>query len=297
MKKQAIKTITLLIISLLLCSCTNQHTNESETSVSPATITDTSGPTPTPHLDIPAEEQLIQCYTDALSKLTDSAILSSTYNNFESSSSGSGVEIIINMSDGKTLKTTAFYFPDSKEWQVASILNHDNSHSYCIPGVTSDIKLLSKYDFYDYTTDKKIPIEQFTNPYTLGKMKFQFSADWKKVKGNKKQFIFRDNKKLYTISVFTSKAPIKSIDKIWRLLSTRYDSYSLKDESSLKIGGKKAKQWKFSYEQGLDSYEAMTTMVIYKQNAYFIMWISQFGLEQFNSPAYESLLENITWKK
>ena len=295
MKKKKFKIISVvLVITILFCSCGAEENNETKTASATPLITQT--PTPTPHLDIPNEQQLIQCYTDALAKLTDSSIVSSSYENYESDTNDPSIDIVTNI-DGKTLSISAFYLSTSQKWTVVSVKNKENSHSYYIPEITSDMKLISKYEYFDYNTDKKIPVEQFTDSYSLGKMDFRFSSDWIKTKDTDKQYIFQDNKKLYFISAMVSKAPYKSMDKIWNALSTSYDNYTLIDKSSLKVGGKKAKQWKFTYDQGLTTYEAMTTMIINKSNVYLFIWMSQVGLGQYDCPAYTALLESVTWDK
>ena len=290
MKKKIITMISAtLVVAALLCSCGAEENNKAEIASSTPVIAQT--PTPTPHLDIPNEQQLIQCYTDVLAKLTDSSIVSTTYEKYEPNDSDSRINIIAKMDDGKTIDISAWYF-DNEKWNISLIKNMDNEHSYYLP---DDLKLIR--DLYDYDTDNKIPKEQFTDSYRLGKMDFQFSSDWIKTKDTDKQYIFQDNKKLYFVSAMVSKAPYKSMDKIWNALSTSYDNYTLIDKSSLKVGGKKATQWKFTYDQGLTSCEAMTTMIINKSNVYLFIWMSQFGLGQYDCPAYTALLESVTWDK
>lgn len=240
---------------------------------------------------IPNEPQLIQCYTDALADLTNSSIASSTYENMKQESDGTYIEIRIKMNDGKLLNISAKYDTDNQKWDVYLINDYKKKIPYYVPD-----ELESSIDLYDYNTDKLKHKIHSKDSYQVKKMKFQFSSDWTHGKTKNIPCIFHDKKSLYSISVYTQKIQNESADFLWSIYSTLFDDYKLQMQFSLKVGGREAKQWKFSYTSDSKLSENMITIITYKKTAYFIQWQSKFGFGQYESPEYEALLKSVTWK-
>ena len=143
---------------------------------------------------------------------------------------------------------------------------------------------------------KSDPTFSPVNSYQVYKMKFQFSSDWTHSKTEKIPYIFQDKNNLYSISVYKEKIQNESADDLWSTYSTSFDNYKLQTQSTLKVGEKNAKKWKFSYTSDSKSYEEMITIITYWKTAYFIQWQSQYGFGQYDSPEYEALLKSVTWK-
>lgn len=289
--KQMKIIIVIIAIFPFLCSCSSNRNENQEVKTASASIAATFSPEP--KLDIPNEKQLIQCYTEEINKLTDHSIVSTSYENFNVDEDGPikmiDVDVIVKMNDGKVLCISGMYTDD---WSIISIINRDNKHCYYVSG---DLKL--QHELYYYDTEKQIPKAQFLKEYSIKKMKFQFPSDWSQTKSSKKQYIFCDSGNLHYISVMVNKAPYKTMDKLWSVVSSNYDNYSLKSKTDIKIGGKKAKQWKYTYDDGLASPTAITTMIIDKKEVYLLIWISNYDFDSENIPAYDTLLESVTWKK
>lgn len=240
---------------------------------------------------IPNEPQLIQCYTEVIFDLTNNSIASSTYENMRQESDGTYIEIRTKMNDGKLLNISAKYDTDNQKWDIYIINDYKKKIPYYVPD-----ELKSSIDLYDYNTDKLKHKIHSKDSYQVKKMKFQFSSDWTHSKPKRIPYIFRDPKNLYSVSVYTDKIQNESADFLWSIYSTLFDDYKLQMQSSLKVGGKDARQWKFSYTSNSKLSENMITIITYKKTAYFIRWQSEFGFGQYESPEYEALLKSVTWK-
>ena len=143
---------------------------------------------------------------------------------------------------------------------------------------------------------KSDPAFSPVHSYQVYKMKFQFSSDWTHNKTEKIPYIFQDKNNLYSISVYKEEIQNESLDDLWSTYSTSFDNYKLQMQSTLKVGGKNAKQWKFSYTSDSKSYEDIITIIKYRRTAYYIQWQSEYGFGQYDSPEYEALLRSVTWK-
>ncbi len=290
MLKKSNSIFLIITLTLLLCSCSTSENKD----ITPAnTIAGTTAPTIKPNL--PKEKELIQCYTTELRKLTNSSIVSTSYENYNKSDDIIDIDIITVMNDGKTLNISASYIIN--EWSIITIINKDNKHYYYVP---DDFKL--ETEMYDYDSDKQISKNTFFNSYSIKKMNYKFSSDWEQTKSSKKQHIFQEknSKNENVISVFVLEAPNVSKEEIWSLISSKYENYTLKDETTLKIGGKKATQWDYSFDNKLSSSDATATMIKKGKYVYFVIWASKVGLGMTGMndiPAYKTLIESITWKK
>lgn len=266
-------------------------------------IATTTNPTPLPsnstsssQLELPDEEALIQTYTAEIEKITDIAIESTTYENYKNDDGTITIDIIVKMNDGKTLNIHAMYieFIKSASWSVISIKNNENSHTYYISG---DNNLVA--DMYDYTTDKLVSKEQFLNTCTLKKVKFSFPKSWNK-ENNKSGtgYLFSDPQRNdLQISVFTNKAPYKSLEKTWSALSSNFDNCRLKSKEKIKLGKKNAMQWEYTFdtEYSNSSYTSVMTLAIEKTTLYCFILTTSSAVPDYS--AYGILISSVSWKK
>lgn len=278
---KAILLCTIMLISIFLCSCSQGENNKKKTT-SP---TSESTISPSQSLEIVDKQSLIKLYTEEISKLTTCTIISTTYENYDDETDVKAIDVITKMSDGKTLEISAIYISD---WSISIIKNKENSHCYYVSG---DGKIIT--DMYDYNSDVQIPREQYINSYTLKNVSFDMLPEWD-TNSDTNKYIFYNKSRQLQISVLVNKAPYKSVNKIWDIMSTQFNDYKLKKETSIQIGGQKAKQWEFSYTNDGQAYDAVITMSTYKNNVYIFSLISSFYLDNM---VYDSLLESVSWKK
>ena len=161
--KFIIMAVATIIFFIIIGAVGNAYNRQEEKKITVGNFTkSTQTSTPTSHLDIPNEQQLIKCYTDALSELTNSTIVSSTYKNYEPGTSETSIDMAISMSDDKNLDVSALYMSTTKEWCIILIKNAQNSHLYYVPE-----ELKSKYEIYDYTSEKILLNEESTEDTTF----------------------------------------------------------------------------------------------------------------------------------
>lgn len=286
MKKKTILCVLALFAILLFSACGAETTTTSEsTAISP--------PQSTPKPDIPDEQELIRTYTDELSKLTNSSIVSTQYENYEQEEVADDVsflDLIINMEDDKVLEVSMMH---TDSWKVVLIKNKNNSHCYYL-GDDDDDRVFAGEDYYEYSTDTLIPKENFQTKNKLEKITFVSPSHWKKTK-NKTGYSFYNNAatQLY-IMFFCSKVPSNSLDQAWESLDSIFNNYSLNEEKDVIIGGKDGKQWSFSYESdnGTD-YNAIYSMVIDKKIAYSFMVMTPYIVDD---TVFNAMLESVEWK-
>lgn len=283
MKKTILYTLVLSTI-LLISSCGSDTSISSNNATSPT-------PKATPKLDLPDEQTLVQLYTDQLSKLTNSAISSVQYENYEEDSLTDdkiiNLDVIASMSDGRTLEISAIHI---SSWEIQNVKNKENSHNYFL-GTADDFTFMG--DYYDYSTDSLIPKDQFQTKNSLKKITFLTPSHWKKTNSETGYSFYNDETHHYTM-IFYAKAPFSSLDQTWKSLS--FDDYSLKEEENIKIGGKSAKKWHFTYSNDGIDYEAVCCMAKNKKDVYTFMVAtpSPWFLDDW---VFNAVLESVKWKK
>lgn len=285
MNKKIILYVLALLTIVLISAC------GSDVPTSSSNNTATPTPESTPKLDLPDEQTLIKTYTDELSKLTNSSIISTRYENYEEEDSVDDkiiyLDIIANMNDGKTLEIPVSYI-DS--WEILAVKNKDNSHNYFL-GNADDFTFMG--DYYDYSTDTLISKDKFQTKNSLKKVTFLTPSHWKKTNSKTGYSFYNDETHHYTM-VFYAKAPFSSLDQTWKSLN--FDDYSLKEEENIKIGGKTGKKWHFTYsDDGID-YEAVCCMAKNEKDVYIFMVMtpSPWFLDDW---VFNAVLESVEWKK
>ena len=273
----------LIGITILFSSC-DMDKNANESNI--------SSPTHSPQiqdLNIPNKENLIEIYTSELKKITNSTIESSSFENYEDSDTDISLDVITQMSDSKKLRISLMYIKEltDSSWSLISIKNFENERVYYVP---EDMKAYS--DMYDYNSDILIAKEDFQDTYTLNKVNFVVSSNLEK-DSNSYKFFTHDRNRM--ISIFTSETAGKSLDEIWEMTYPDFSNYSLDNETTLKIGEKTGKQWKFSFDNGNSTpYQAVMTMVPIGKKVYCFYVCEKFILDSF---VYEQILKSITWNK
>lgn len=286
MKKKTILCVLTLFAILLFSACGTETPTTSESTTIPT-------PQSTPKFDIPDEQELIRTYTDELSKLTNSSIVSTQYENYEQEEVADDVsflDLIINMEDDKALEVSMMH---TDSWKVILIKNKNNSHCYYL-GDNDDDRVFAGKDYYEYSTDTLIPKENFQTKNKLEKITFVSPSHWKKTK-NKTGYSFYNNAatQLY-IMFFCSKVPSNSLDQAWESLDSIFNNYSLNEEKDVKIGGRDGKQWSFSYESDNGTnYNAIYSMVIDKKIAYSFMVMTPYIVDD---TVFNAMLESVEWK-
>lgn len=284
MKKKAI-LCSLALFAILFCSaCGTEAPTTSNSAADPA-------PQSTPKLDIPDEQELIRTYTDELSKLTNSSIVSTQYESYKPDEIADDLDLIINMDDGRTLKVSMMHM---NSWSVVSIKNKNNSHSYYLGEGVDDLAF-SGIDFYEYSTDTLIPKENFQTKNKLKKITFLSPSHWKKSKTETGYSFYNNTATQHYIMFFCSKVPsASSLDQAWESLDSIFNNYSLDEKKDVKIGGRDGKQWSFSYESDNGTnYNAIYSMVIDKKIAYSFMVMTPWVLDD---TVFNAMLESVEWK-
>lgn len=283
MKKTAL-CVLVLLTTLLISACGSDAPAFSDNAISPT-------PEATPKLDLPDEQSLIRLCTDQLSKLTNSAVRSIQYENYEQEDSVDDeiiyLDVIATMDDGRTLEIPVTHI---SSWEILGVKNKENSHNYFL-GDADDFTFMG--DYYDYSTDTLISKDKFQTKNRLEKVTFLTPSHWQKNNSKTGYSFYNDETHHYTM-VFYTKAPFSSLDQTWNSLT--FDDYSLKEEENIKIGGKTGKRWHFTYsDDGID-YEAVCCMVKNEKNVYtfMVMTPSPYFLDDL---VFNAVLESVEWEK
>ncbi len=286
MKRIKLFIISSIVLSLL-CSCTSASNKSSET-VAPSDTTPLAASTPSHQYNIPDEESLTQTYTSQVAKLTDSTIVSVEYESFEQDDLSSTVDIVAKMSDGRNLNICAMY---TKNWNIVTISNKENSHFYYIP---DNYKGTS--ELYDYNTDKIISKDSYNKRIKLEKATFNAPSSWNIEEGTDKCSITYGSEAPTYINILVNKNPNISLDKAWNILKKTFNNYSQIDSKSISIDKKKGKQWHFTFEsKDGTTYESIYCIVKNGKNIYIFSIMQMWTLT--NDSVFDEIIKSVKWKK